>query len=73
MAEVIAAIVRKGELATVQNILGKIPATVPTAEYGHFVQLVLAEFDALHVGNAVRFGIRPLELAAWQSQQQGDR
>lgn len=73
LAEVIAAIVRKGELATVQNILGKIPATVPKAEHGHFVQLVLAEFDALHLGNAVRFGIRPLELAAWQSQQQGDR
>lgn len=73
LAEVIAAIVRKGELTTAQNILRKIPGTVPQAEHGHFVQLVLAEFDALHVGNAVRFGIRPLELAAWQNQQQGDR
>jgi hypothetical protein len=30
------------------------------------VRLVLAEFGALHPGNAVRFGIRPLELAAWR-------
>lgn len=27
--------------------------------------LVLAEFAALHAGNVVRFGIRPLEYSAW--------
>ena len=51
--------------------MGKMPPTVPKTEHGHFVQLVMAEFDTLHAGNAVRFGIRPLELAAWQNQHRG--
>jgi len=68
LVEVIAAIVRQDEPATEQTIMSRMPATVAQAEHGHFVQLVLAELDALHAGNAVRFGIRPLALAAWQSQ-----
>ena len=56
LAEVIAAIVRNGE-----------PATVPDAEREHFVQLVLTEFKALHAGNAVRFGIGALEWEGWRS------
>lgn len=71
LAEVIAAIVRQGEAATQHAIKSKIPSTVPLTEQDHFVQLVLAEFDALHVGNAVRFGIRPLEFSTWQSHHQG--
>ena len=71
LADVVTAIVRQDEPATEEVILSKTPATVPQAEHGHFVRLVLAEFEALHAGNAVRFGIRPLELAAWQSQHQG--
>ena len=35
------------------------------ADKAHFVTLVLTEFKALHAGNAVRFGIGPLKLAAW--------
>lgn len=66
LAEVIAAIVRQGEGATEQAVKGKIPASVPPAEHAHFTTLVLAEFATLHEGNAVRFGIRPLEYAAWQ-------
>jgi hypothetical protein len=31
----------------------------------HFVTLALTEFKSLHAGNAVRFGLRPLEFAAW--------
>jgi hypothetical protein len=69
LAEVVSAIVRQDEPATEATILSKLPATVPPAEHAHFVQLVLAEFAALHVGNAVRFGIRPLALAAWKDGQ----
>lgn len=29
------------------------------------VELVRHEFRALHEGNAVRFGLRPLEFAEW--------
>ena len=65
LAEVVAAIVRQGEAATEQAVQGKIPASVPLDEQAHFTKLVLAEFDALHAGNAVRFGIRPLAFAAW--------
>ena len=71
LAEVIAAIVRQGEAATQQTVKGKIPPSVPAAEHAHFTTLVLAEFASLHMGNAVRFGIRPLEFTAWQAQQGG--
>lgn len=66
LARVIVAIVRRDEAATEHAVRGKIPTTVPLPAHEPFVQLVSAEFKALHPGNAVRFGIRPLELAAWQ-------
>lgn len=69
LAEVVAAIVKQDEAATAEAVIRRMPPTVALAEHEHFVQLVLAEFNALHRGNAVRFGIRPLELAAWQSRQ----
>lgn len=47
------------------------PPSVPLDEQDRFVQLVLAEFAAPHLGNAVRFGIRPLEFSAWQSRHRG--
>ncbi len=72
LAEAVAAIVRQSEPATEAFVRDKIPSSVPRAEQDHFVQLVLAEFAALHVGNAVRFGIRPLEFAAWQSHHRDD-
>lgn len=71
LAEVIAAIVRQGEAATEQTVKGRIPSSVPRTEHVHFTRLVLAEFAALHMGNAVRFGLRPLEFEAWQSRHQG--
>lgn len=65
LAEVVAAIVRQGEDPTEQAVQAKIPASVPLDEHTHFIALVLAEFAALHAGNAVRFGIRPLEFSEW--------
>lgn len=66
LAEVIAAIVRAGEAATEQTVKKQMPGSIPVADEGSFVKLVLAEFESLHPGNAVRFGLRPLELAAWR-------
>ena len=66
LAEVVAAIVRQGEATTEQAVKNKIPASVPADEHAQFTALVLSEFASLHAGNAVRFGIRPLEFAAWQ-------
>ena len=66
LSEVVAAIVRGDEAATDATVSARTPPTVPHTDKAHFVTLVLAEFKALHVGNAVRFGIGPLELAEWR-------
>ncbi len=65
LGEVIAAIVRNDEPATNAGIRARLPATVADADRAHFVALALDEFKGLHPGNAVRFGIRPLEFNAW--------
>lgn len=68
LSEVVAGIVRNGEPATDAIIRATMPAIVEEADKDHFVELALGEFKTLHAGNAVRFGIRPLEFAAWQGQ-----
>ena len=65
LGEVVAAIVRSGEAATAASVAARMPAQLAPVDTAHFVQLVLDEFKTLHPGNAVRFGIRPLEFAAW--------
>jgi hypothetical protein len=65
LSEVIAAIVRNDAPATDANIRAWLPATVPDEHKVHFVELANAEFEGLHPGNAVRFGIRPLQFEAW--------
>nr|WP_295782370.1 Fic family protein [Rhodoferax sp.] len=65
LSEVVASIVKNNEAATPSAVDARVPAAVAAADKAHFTQLVLEEFAALHPGNAVRFGIRPLELAAW--------
>lgn len=67
LSEVVAAIVRNGEPATEAVVRARMPVGVAKADEDQFAELVLAEFSTLHPGNAIRFGIRPLELSAWQS------
>ena len=71
LSEVVAAIVQHDEAATEVTVNIRVPSTVAAPDKGHFIQLVLEEFVALHPGNAVRFGIRPLELAAWKERHGG--
>lgn len=66
LTQVVSAIIQNDEAANKTTVRAKIPRTVALADKDHFIQLVLQEFAALHSGNAVRFGIRPLELATWQ-------
>jgi hypothetical protein len=66
LSEVVAAIVRGDEAASDATVRARTPPSVPDADKAHFVALVLAEFKALHVGNAVRFETGPLALAAWR-------
>lgn len=67
LGEVIARMVRIDAAATPAQVSAMMPAAVQEEDEAHFIKLVLDEFRALHPGNAVRFGIRPLALAAWQS------
>ena len=66
LSEVVAAIVRNDEPATDAAVRARTPAAVIEEDKEHFIQLALGEFKTLHPGNAVRFGIRPLEFSAWQ-------
>jgi Fic family protein len=69
--ELVAAIVTGDAAASREVISTMVPSTVAEPDHQRFIQLVLDEFAALHSGNAVRFGIRPLELAAWQEKRGG--
>ena len=69
LSKLIAAIVRSGDTPSDSTIRAQLPHMVAAADADHFVALALGEFKTLHPGNAVRFGIRPLEFAAWQEKQ----
>lgn len=47
------------------------PTTVVKEDQPRFVALTMEEFKTLHAGNAIRFGLRPLEFAAWQKRNTG--
>jgi len=51
---------------TKDEVQAVFPASVPKEEQERFVQMVLDELDNLYEGNALRFGLRPLEVAAWK-------
>ena len=65
LSEVVAAIVRHNEPATVDAVRHRIPIAVKKEDQEHFIELVHGEFKTLHRGNVIRFGIRPLEFSAW--------
>ena len=62
----IKAIVRQGLPLDGAAIARVTPAGVAASDRARFETLVRAELATLHDGNAVRFGLRPLELAAWR-------
>ena len=65
LTEAVRAIVRGGLLANEIEIRSIMPAAVTHEDQPRFVVLAMEEFKALHSGNAIRFGLRPLEFAAW--------
>jgi hypothetical protein len=71
LSDVVAAIIQNNEAVTIAAVHARLPTTVAAADAAHFTQLVLQEFAALHPGNAVRFGIRPLVFAAWKERHGG--
>ncbi len=44
-------------------------AKAAQSERERFVALLAREFETLHEGNAIRFGLRPLEYASWLQRQ----
>jgi len=66
LSALVDAIVRGGIPANAETIGAHVPDTVAAADRARFTALAIEEFRNLHPGNAIRFGLRPLEFAAWQ-------
>ena len=69
LGEVIAAVVRGGLPVNEASVQAMLPGSVQPEDREHFTQLVLKELAGLHAGNAVRFGLRPLEMIDWKQGQ----
>lgn len=65
LAEAVRAIVHGGLPATAEAVRSCMPTAVAPEHHAAFAALVVKEFQSLHAGNAVRFGLRALELEAW--------
>ena len=66
LTALIATIVRSDARAEPAVIRALLPDTVAAEDRERFIELVGEEFRSLHPGNAIRFGLRPLEFAAWR-------
>ncbi len=66
LTEAVRAIVRGDQPASEPAIRAAIPATVAEGDRAKFFALMEEEFKNLHQGNAIRFGLRPFEFAAWK-------
>ena len=66
LTETIRAIVKGGKSLDESVIRSAIPTTVAEPDRERFIALIQEEFKTLHQGNAIRFGLRPLEFAAWK-------
>ena len=65
LKETVYAIVRGNLPADDHTLRTVMPASVPQQDQPRFIALVQTEFKNLHAGNAIRFGLRPLEFDAW--------
>jgi hypothetical protein len=70
MSDAVRAIIQRAQPASEEVIRSAVPAKVLGADRDRFVALILEEFNALHAGNAIRFGLRPLEFEAWRKKHQ---
>jgi len=70
MSGAVRAIIQRAQPASEGVIRSVVPANVADADRERFVALILEEFKAMHAGNAIRFGLRPLEFEAWREKNQ---
>jgi hypothetical protein len=66
LSEAVRAIVQHRQQPTREAVAAVIPSSVAEEDHDKFVKLVYEEIENLHEGNAIRFGIRPLEFAEWK-------
>jgi len=66
LSETVKTIILQQQAPNKKAVMAAISLSVPEEDHDKFVKLVLEEFANLHEGNAIRFGVRPLEFAAWQ-------
>jgi Fic family protein len=72
LSHLVAAIVRSGARADLTTVRAQVPDTVAATDRERFVVLVMDEFKNLHPGNAIRFGLRPLEFSTWLERNAGN-
>jgi Fic family protein len=63
---VVTIMLRHGQQASEEAVRHCIPSAVPKEDQDKFVGLILSEFQSMHAGNAIRFGLKPSEFLAWQ-------
>lgn len=73
LTEAVRAIVQGNRSVSEENVRRIMPVAVAEADLERFAKLVLSEFKTLHPDNAIRFGLRPLEFAAWLSEVSKDQ
>ena len=66
LGETVKAIILQQQAPTRKAVTAAISSAVPEEDQDKFIKLVLEEFENLHEGNAIRFGVRPLEFATWR-------
>jgi hypothetical protein len=69
LGTVVKAIMQQGLVLDEASIERVVPSTVTAEDRERFMTQVRTEFASLHEGNAVRFGLRPLEWAGWRATQ----
>lgn len=56
-----------GQKPVAKNAVSEaVPTAVAETDHERFVQMVLEELENLYEGNALRFGLRPLEVNVWR-------
>jgi Fic/DOC family len=69
LAAAIQTIIRNGSGLDDRALKRAIPVAVDRKDRERFTALLRSEFETLHAGNAVRFGLQLLEFEAWQQEQ----
>jgi Fic family protein len=71
LGELVRAVVGSGVPADEQQVQRWVPDSVGEVDRQRFVQVAMVELEALHEGNAVRFGLSGLAVAGWRGGRQG--